>query len=239
MTNEYSKIGDLNLKLLYSADNFNKWLFDEIKPFIRDGNILEIGSGIGTISNILINEFKKSNITLSDIDRKYIKFLRDKYNNRDINVHEINVEKFDHLKKLNKFFDTVIMLNVLEHIKDDLKPLENIYKILKRNGVLILLVPAFKFLYNSIDIEVGHYRRYSKKEIIKLSKSAGYKIKGCFYFNFLSIIGWFINGTIFRKGELSKNALDIYNNMIPLLRVFEKNIIKRKIGISIILILEK
>jgi predicted SAM-dependent methyltransferase len=64
-------------------------------------------------------------------------------------------------------FSFIIALNVLEHIKDDQFALQELHRMLQKDGILVILVPCHKFLYNVIDVNVGHYRRYAKKELLK------------------------------------------------------------------------
>jgi len=232
---EYSTVGSKNLEILNENQNFTDWMYEEIKPFIS-GDILEVGSGIGTYSKKLLKDFKKQNIILSDIDNQFIVLLKKKYSKKNIKIIKLDLEKNNNVREK---VDTIIALNVLEHIKNDTAALQNIYDCLKPKGRAIILVPAHKNLYNCIDKAVGHYRRYTKKELIQKIKKTKLKIKYIQYFNFISIFGWYLNGTIFKKSIIDKNAIKIFNWGIPLFKFIDKNILLNKIGISIILILEK
>ena len=106
-------------------------------------------------------------------------------------------------------------------------------KMLKDNGNLIILVPTHKFLFNVIDKNVGHWRRYTKKELDTKLKKANFKVKKIFSFNFLGIIGWYINGNICKNPQVNTSATKIFDKIIPIEKHLEK-LFRKKIGLSII-----
>jgi phospholipid N-methyltransferase len=237
MDKEYSNVGSKNLEILNENKNFTDWMYTEIKPHLS-GSILEIGSGIGTYSKKIIKDYKKNEIILSDIDSNFISNLKKRYKSRkNIKVIKLDIEKTKRVKYKN--INTIIALNVLEHIKEDVVALNNLYNYLAPGGTAIILVPAHKKLYNCIDKAVGHYRRYQKKELINKINKTKFKLKEIKYFNFVSIFGWYVNGTILKKAIINKDATKILNWGIPLFKFFDKNVILNKMGISLIVVLEK
>ena len=140
---------------------------------------------------------------------------------------------------LREKIDTAVAVNVLEHINDDTGAFKNVYSSLKKGGHFIVLVPAHQALYNIIDKSIGHYRRYAKKDLIAKAEGAGFKVDELFYFNFFSIFVWYLNGNILKKNTLNAGFLKIFDFFVPVFRALEKNILKGKIGISLIIILEK
>ena len=120
--------GEQILNSIASADKFNYWMYKQVFPW-SNGKILEIGSGIGNISNFFIND--KKDIVLSDLRNQYIIKLKKKFNGKEVinlNLIDSNFdEKYkDHIGQ----YDLVFALNVVEHIKNDKKALQNIYKLL-------------------------------------------------------------------------------------------------------------
>ena len=237
---EYSKEGKDNQQIFSEkGNNFYNWIFEEIKPYLR-GNILEIGSGVGNFSKILLENFPDNQLILSDFDKYFLSILSKKYSKNDkIIIEYLDLNNIEIFKNNNYKIDTCIAINILEHIDNDIKALENIYNILEPDGKLILLIPAHKFLYNIIDKDIGHYRRYTKKEIIKKISLTSFNILNIYYFNFIAIFGWFLNGKILKKSIINENALGFYNKLIPLLKIIDKYIVFKKIGMSLILILNK
>ena len=239
MNEHYSCEGNKFLLTLEKADKFNNWMYSVLKPFLG-GNILEVGSGIGTISQKIVNDFPNSQIVLSDIDSRYISILNNRFNSID----NVKCLKFDlgniyDLKNINQKIDSVLAVNVLEHLEDDVLALNNIYNILDNKGKFIILIPAHKFLFNCIDKAIGHHRRYTKKEIVQKISKTKFKINKVFYFNFFSIFGWYIQGNILKKMITEKYKISLFNLLIPIQKFVEKYITRNKIGISLIVVLEK
>jgi len=138
---------------------------------------------------------------------------------------------------LNLKLDTVICLNTLEHIKDDIEVLSNFNYILSK-GHLILLVPVFQKLYCPLDKAAGHYRRYQLKEISEKVESCGFEIQKKMYFNLFGILGWIVNGKILKKERLSNKLLSLFNSFLPFFNFLEK-LVGPPFGLSIILICRK
>lgn len=235
---KYSSEGNQGLSFNEKADRFIDWMYDEIKPFIN-GNILEVGSGIGTFSKKIVCDFQNNQIVLSDVDTCYVNNLKNIFElQKNVQIELLDLGTISDFEKIRRKLNTVIALNVLEHVENDIDALHHIYDALADNGKLILLVPAHKFLYNRIDESVGHYRRYSKKELLEKIGKTKFKIHQINYFNFAAILGWYINGNILKK-SISESTIGFFNKLVPFFKFFEKNFTRKKMGISLIVILEK
>jgi len=237
---EYSPEGKDN-QIIFSerANRFYGWIYEEIKPFIK-GDVLEIGSGLGSFSKILISQNGNNRVILSDIDEKFVELLSCRYGNfKNVCVKNLNLESINNPSDANFTIDTCIVINVLEHIKDDARVINNIYNILNINGNLILLIPAHKYLYNIIDKSVGHIRRYNKRDIDRILESSRFKLIESHYFNFTAIFGWILNGSIMKKNVINEKFLSFYDRLVPLLKIFERYILFKKMGMSMILVLNK
>lgn len=227
--------GLITLEILEGADNYNKWITEKIMEDINSP-VLEIGSGIGTISKYFIC---KKPLYLTDCDSGFVKYLKTKFKEKK----EIFVEKFDLTKnapvKFNSKFSSVIGINVLEHIKDDEQALRNIRNVLKEGGRLILLVPAKKFAYTRLDKNLGHYRRYEKEELINKITKTGYVVEKIFFFNVVGLLSWIIRDKIERENiHLKPNQIAVFDRIVPILKIIE-SYIRIPIGISIIVVAKK
>lgn len=233
---EYS--GNENLELQSQGHIFNDWMYGEIFPAIK-GTILEVGSGIGTFSQKIIRDFSDSSIVLTDVSPSYVKKLSEKFCQKNIHVVKLDLNsELDYQKIGYKKFDSIIAINVLEHVEDDLFALQQLYKMLKKDGTLILLVPCHKFLYNVIDSSVGHFRRYTKNELKSKIAKTDFVVKDMFYFNMLGILGWYINGNVMKTARLNKSAYKTFDKIIPIMKFVEK-LTNKRIGLSIISFLKK
>jgi 2-polyprenyl-3-methyl-5-hydroxy-6-metoxy-1,4-benzoquinol methylase len=226
-------IGEHTLEIISGATRFNYWMYSEIKPFLK-GNIIEIGSGIGNISKYIIKD--KFPITLSDYNPQYCNQLEKIFSGdpvvQDILQIDLLVPHFqDKYSMLKEKFDTIILLNVIEHIENDSKAVENCRFMLKPGGHFIALAPAYQWLYCRLDKELGHYRRYSLQKMRDLVQEQ-LEVINARHFNFLGIFGWFVFGKIFRNKKLG-NEMNSFDHLVFLARVLDKLTFKR-IGLSVI-----
>ncbi len=226
------------LAKLKSLDYFNSWMYDTIKPYLK-GNIIEVGCGLGTFSERVVYDFPQSIIYLIDINSEYIQMVRKRFQNKpNVTVGAINLENFQEIIHLNTQFDSCFSLNVLEHIENDVQVLENVYHILRKNGRFVFLVPAHRQLYNSLDIALDHYRRYTKNEIKAKVAQTKFKLVNIFYFNTLAIFGWYLTGEVFKRTSINGIGVRLFDKLIYLKRRLGLSL-RGKIGISLIAILQK
>ncbi len=223
------------LELFADAPAFNNWLYQSIAPLIK-GTVMEIGSGIGNISEFLLKHHEK--VILSDLRPEFCTSLQQRFTNSPqlLGVHQADLSLTDFAETypylLHKF-DTVIALNVIEHIQDDALVIRNCKSLLKEQGVLIVLVPAYSSLYNSFDKELGHYRRYNKKSITTLLVNQDLKAINTKYFNFAGIFGWWFTGSVLKRRHIPKGQLKLFNKLVPLFRIMDKLVLHKK-GLSVI-----
>lgn len=226
----------INLEIVARNDNFNNWMYGEIKSYVR-GDILEVGSGLGTFSSKLIKDFAGSKIYLSDINAGYLARLQDFGKEAQVAVVKLDLNKEKDFAALGGVkFDTIICLNVLEHIQDDELALREMKRLLKSGGRLILLAPGHQWLYNKLDKAVLHFRCYRKRELEQKAAQAGFALERAFYFNFFAIFGWFWEGNILQRRRHSYKLFWVFNKLAPLFKFIEKYILQRSVGISIIAI---
>lgn len=173
--------------------------------FDKNSNIADFGAGIGTIAVLIKNIIGRKPICIEP-DSLLSKILK----NRGFTVYES-------IKSAPCLFDSVYTSNVLEHIENDTDALKEIHHSLKPDGVLAIYVPAFMCLYSDMDKKIGHYRRYSKKELIQKLQEANYKIIQCHY---CDSIGFFASFAIkffgFKNGSAlgGQKSLKIYDTYL-------------------------
>lgn len=232
--------GQETLSVIGVAKNFNRWMYSTIKPYCK-GRILEIGSGVGNISEFFIEDGVK--ILLTDIRDNYCEALRQKFFNKPnlLGVENINIVDKDFDTKYARHigtFDTVFALNVIEHIEDDNLAIANCKKLLAIGGNLIILVPANKWLYSSLDKELHHYRRYVNGQMSGIFKANGLTVKRSFYFNALGMAGWFTMGRLLKKKIIPSAQMKFYNIIVPFAKLLDAVLLHR-VGLSVIVIGEK
>ena len=214
------------------SDNYRSYQIELFENYVGK-EILEVGAGRGKIIEILAQNSEKQ-FTLLELDKNFFDILNNKFNSKNIKVLE---ERTQNIKE-NKF-DTIFYLDVIEHIEDDRFELDTAYNLLKKNGHLIIIVPAFQILFSKFDQRVGHFRRYRKEFFKRYSEEKNLKIKKLVYFDFLGffiiLFSKLLNLTNSKKTTL---GIKIWNFLIPLSRLIDK-ITFHSIGKSIVCIYEK
>jgi len=232
-------IGFSTLMNISEAHKLNTWMFESIKPYLK-GKTLEIGSGIGNISAVCIEQ--QVPLYLSDYSDRYCQFLEKKFAAEPYIKGIFKIDLVDKEFETNQAhllgtFDTIFTLNVIEHIDDDQQAVENCHKLLAPGGRLIMLMPAYPALYNRFDKELGHYRRYTGHTMNKLL-SPDFQVIKIRHFNLAGIFGWFLFGSVFREKKLTREQMGAFEKLVPLFRLADK-ITGNKIGLSVIGIGEK
>jgi len=215
--------------------NNNRWVYNKIKPYLNTC-ILEIGAGIGTVSQYLFSE--KRRIILMDINEENVKYLKNRFiGNPYVKVIQGDVCNLNDRLKTDKI-DTVVCINVLEHIEKDIDALRDINNTLVKDGRLLVILPAHKSLFGKLDRELSHYRRYSKEELCTKLQDAGFIIEKIEYMNFSAAIGWFINYKIFQRKHMPVLGILAYDKFIPLIAKIEKYL-KLPFGLSLFAVARK
>ena len=227
--------GKKTLEVLEGANDYNTWIGETLSQYLVSP-ILEIGAGTGNITKFFL---RKGKVHATDIDEELLAVLQTKFNRyKNVAVSFLNIAKRPPLK-YQQAFNSVVGVNVLEHIKLDVEALKNIRLTLRKGGRLILLVPAKKNAYTKLDKSLGHFRRYEKKELRDKLLDAGFTIEELYFFNFLGLFTWVLRDKISQTHtQLSPTHIALFDKIVYLLKVIEKYI-PIPVGISLIVVAKK
>jgi SAM-dependent methyltransferase len=121
--------------------------------------------------------------------------------------------------------DTVVAVNVLEHVERPMEFLRAAHGTLLSGGALLLLVPALPAIYGSLDEAFDHYRRYTRPELERSLRAAEFEIETVYYLNFVGVAAWFAAGRIMRRATLGRAQVRFYDRwVIPWLRRLESRV---------------
>ena len=230
--NKLTYTGLQELLILEALKNYNNSIvYDALNYLPNAKTIIDFGAGIGTLSLILRNKYKKEPICI-EIDQTNIEYL-----------YKRNFAVFQNIEDLSQTVDLIISSNVLEHIEDDYKILTSLRDKLNDDGILFLYLPAKMILWTKLDEIVGHYRRYEISKLKILIKKAGFKLITIHYADFLGFfitLLWKFLNNINNKSLPSKFILSFFDRFIfPLSRTLDKLGLRHLIGKNIILIAKK
>ena len=213
------KTGHEILSNLSRAHRFNRWMADVIRPELGH-SVMEIGAGIGNLSLQLM---PRERYVATDFDDLYLNVLR----NAAMNTVGMEVARLDATDRqayepyLGEI-DSVVCLNVLEHISGAKAALENFFEVLKPGGRLVLLVPQGQWLYSPLDEALDHVKRYSAAGLRTELAAAGFEVEKVFGFDRVGVVGWAIDGKILRRTLMPKFQLKAYDSLVWLWRGLDR-----------------
>jgi SAM-dependent methyltransferase len=210
--------GSQILERLNRAPRFTQWMADVIRPFLGE-RVLEIGAGTG---NLTLQLIPRKLYYASDINPHYLTYLQNLIPDHPyLRVGYTDGEKHDSFPTEAKF-DTVICLNVVEHLENDLGALRNIFDALEENGRAIVLVPCGPGLYGTLDKVLGHHRRYTKSQFTEVAARAGFQLENLLSFNRFGSPAWWLNGRLLRRKTFGLWQIKMLNFLTPLVRGIDR-----------------
>lgn len=211
--------GFTTLRRVEVLQRYNAFMWDLMRPWIGR-RVLEVGAGTGLLTKFLAN---RDRLLTTDLDGDYVELLQRTHGHRpNVEVRQIDLATLSQQGIEVGTFDTVVCANVLEHIEDDGQALQDMRGLLAPGGRVVLVVPAIKALFGSIDEAVHHYRRYTPEDLRDKFAGAGFELEHVKHFNMLGVPGWFLNGRIFKRASVPAFQARINDWLVPLLRLEQR-----------------
>jgi glycosyltransferase involved in cell wall biosynthesis len=204
---------------LASTPNFNRWMADTLRPFVG-ARVLEVGAGIGNLSRQFL---PRERYTATDVNPHYLHYLDNQAEGRPY----MDVQRFDlsnpaEARHLGGGYDTVLCVNVLEHVADENQALTNLRTVLAPDGRAVVLVPQNQKLYGTLDEALEHVKRYSRRELKEALEKNGFEVERILDFNRVTTPAWWVNGILLRRRHFSRLQLKIVNQLTWLFRLLER-----------------
>jgi len=210
------------LAVLSRAGRFNRWMADTIMPWVV-GEVLELGAGIGNLT-LLLSPGSKS-YTATDTDENHLCELRSRTAYRtNIKVERCDFSEADSVTRFRHSADTVVCLNVLEHVADDVSGFANIRCLLRPGGTAIILVPQGPEVFGSLDEVLEHKRRYTKEELEGKMTAAGFRVSEVISFNRVTRPGWYLNSRVLRRRTLGRVQVRVFDLLVPVWRRIDQGL---------------
>lgn len=203
------------LDAMAGAGNYYRWIIGRFAPFVG-GEILEVGAGVGTFAAHLLDALPRDEsggprLTLIEPASNLFPALESRFrDNPHVAVLQGDIESCaDNLHP-----DSTILVNVLEHVKDDEACLALLHRILQPGGHLLIFVPALPWLYGSMDAAFEHYRRYTRAELERKLRVAGFELRDMRFVNLPGVAAWWLSGKILRRKTISPGAVRFYDRWV-------------------------
>jgi SAM-dependent methyltransferase len=223
------------LEIFASAVNWSNYISNQIKPYLF-GCVFEVGAGIG--SRTLKHCKSVENWFAIEPDIKMSENIKKTIfeNSLSEKVVVVNGTLIDIPKDI--FADSIIYIDVLEHIENDVEELRLAKAKLKTGGYLVVLSPAYQFLYTNFDREIGHYRRYDLDSLDKI-KPSGFKPVKRVMLDSVGLIASLSNKFILKKTMPNRQQIFIWDKfMVSVSRFFDRFLFY-KIGKSVLVVWQK
>lgn len=222
-----------DLEAMSFATNYHRWLLSEFLPYIGS-SVAEVGAGVGNFSSLILETNIKSLTAFEPSSNMYP--LLQKTLSADQRTNAVN--DFFGKQENGERFDSIFYVNVLEHIENDASELAIVRDTLTPEGHLLIFVPALPWLYSELDKQVGHFRRYTKKNLIELVQQSGFSIVKSRYFDVAGIIPWYINFTLL-KNSINGGSVALYDRLVvPTMRIIE-GLVPPPIGKNVLLVAKR
>ena len=225
-----------DLEVLADLPNYYGWIIKKFRPYLK-GRTMEIGTGIGTISKLIFDDVEE--LILVEPSAHLTKHLPPSIS-KSPKVSIFNETLEQRLPQMaDHSCDTIIMVNVLEHIEDDGSAIEALHRVLKPGGHLLLFVPALQFLYSEVDRKHGHFRRYHLPPLAYKLNMHGFEIQDKRYFDLAGVLPWWLINTLGKKTDFNPAMATLYDRFFIPVTKFIERFISPPLGKNILIIAER
>ncbi|MYA32773.1 MAG: class I SAM-dependent methyltransferase [Gemmatimonadales bacterium] len=200
-----------DLEAMSSAVRYHRDILRMFSPYLGD-RILEVGAGSGNISRLILERQPSHLYALEPSDSMYALLRERVRGSLNATVHHSLLSDF--LKAENTAgMDSVVSINVLEHVQDDVAELARMRAALRPGGYLCLWVPALPALTSRFDRSLGHFRRYRRRDVLQKLERTGFVPVRLAYRDIVGMLAWFVVCRVLRQ-ELSPGKVSMYDRFV-------------------------
>lgn len=220
-----------DLEALADMPHYYSWILETFWPYLR-GRVLEVGAGTGNFAAHYVDRVQEA--VLVEPAKNLFPRLVERFAGK---AHvfpvcglldEVSRRPGNDPSFASGSFDATILVNVLEHIPDDHATCVRLAQLLRPGGALLLFVPALPWLYGSLDVLLGHHRRYSRSRLARTLARAHFDVLCLHYFDVLGIMPWLAAGRILHQNRLNPLATQTYDRVVvPLAAALERRLTPR------------
>jgi 2-polyprenyl-3-methyl-5-hydroxy-6-metoxy-1,4-benzoquinol methylase len=229
-----------DLEAMSFALRYHRWILELFDPYLGS-RVAEIGAGSGSFSELLLTR-KLESLIVVEPSCEMFQLLKARLSAIEgptkIRFHNSTCRQVVGEIRSEQP-DSILYVNVMEHIAADEEELLAIHNTLESGGRVFIFVPALKWLYSAFDKRIGHFRRYTKSELVQKCERTGFQILKSHYVDFTGILPWWVKFRLLGSDALSPSNVRYYDNLaVPVIRIAERLIVP-PIGKNLLLIAEK
>ena len=210
-------VGAVTLRRMARLGVYNRWLHDQFDSYLGR-RVLEVGSGVGNQTRYFVD---RDRVIASDIEPHYVQELKGTVGQRS----NVRVASFrfpltpaDREDLAAEKIDSIVCMNVLEHIENDRETLTDFARVLPNGGHLVLLVPAMPSIYGTLDKHLDHFRRYDREPLRQLLTETGFEVESLRYLNQPGVFGWWLNSRVLKRRVIPRAQVGAVRWLMPWLR---------------------
>ena len=224
--------GSQELHSLSRSVRFHRWMAEMLRPAMGV-RVLEVGAGIGTMTRALAETYPTSAIVSIEPDPALFPLLVQRVSGTTVRTATQSTLELDDADG----FDTVLYVNVLEHIEDHAAELRRAFGLLLPGGCIGIIVPALPSLYGSLDAKTGHYRRYQKTALRAVVEGAGFSITDLHYFDTVGVAPYWATIKLGTMAALSDRTTMLFDNvLVPMSKLVHRTWKSVPIGKNLLVI---
>ena len=219
-SSQYADSGKVTLDAMEQAPRFNEWMYETVRPWLG-GRVAELGAGRGNLSRFFR---RHEHVLLTDYRRDYLDELQQRWPEQPgLRFSQLDMTRPADYEQLRFFApESVVFLNVLEHIEDDRAVLCRLHDVVPEGCRVVVLVPFGMRLYSEFDRLIGHFRRYEAGELEGKFCDAGFAVERQMFFNKAGVLAWWMSNTLGGQHALQPWQLRIYNALTPVFKVLDR-----------------
>jgi len=228
-----------DLEAMSFAVNYHRWILSLFKPYLGE-RVVEVGAGTGSFSELLLEQRLQSLSLVEPSVEMYQQLCRRMEEvSAPVKTYNDIFENVADQIRSNERPDSIIYINVLEHIADDVHELSVINQTLAAGGRLLIFVPAFRWLYGSYDRQINHFRRYTRSELKQRFLAVGFRVFASRYFDVLGVLPWWVKYRLLQSKNMEPGAVKFYDQrVVPIAKSLESRVTP-PLGKNVLLIAER
>jgi SAM-dependent methyltransferase len=209
-----------DLEVMQCLENYRQWIFDEMAPHLS-GRIVEIGAGTGNFSELLVSPAE--GLVLVEPGHRPYQVLERRFGGLS-GVETVSRDAAEWVRQApDESVQSIVMINVLEHIEADVDLLEDLFRVLRPGGKLCLYVPAMMLPFSELDRQYGHFRRYGGRELREKLLRTNFRIVHGKYMDSAGMLAWFLLYRLMKGTDFNPRMASFYDRVaVPVLRRAER-----------------